>query len=50
MTHAGYADYLADRLGWRVTPEAVERWKQENAPPGDVLVASVEAARTRFCP
>ena len=45
MSHAEFADYLGDLLGWMVTPAAVERWEEGSIPPGDVLLASAVAAQ-----
>jgi hypothetical protein len=45
LSHAEFADYLGDLLGWMVTPAAVERWEQGSIPPGDVLLASAVAAQ-----
>jgi hypothetical protein len=45
LSHAEFADYLGDLLGWAVTPGAVERWEQGSIPPGDVLLASAVAAQ-----
>lgn len=39
LTHAEFADYLSDALGWPVYESAVKRWETRKAPPGDVLLA-----------
>lgn len=39
MSHAEFAIYLDKLLGWKVMPEAVERWEHDSVPPGDVLLA-----------
>jgi hypothetical protein len=39
MTGAEFAEYLTSELGWPVTPEAVDYWEGEDAPPGDALRA-----------
>jgi len=46
LSPAEFASYLADLLGWVVTPAAVEHWEQGSIPPGDVLLASAVAAQT----
>ena len=38
LSHAEFADYLSQLLGWAVTAEAVERWERGAIPPGDVLL------------
>ncbi len=45
LSHAEFAGYLGDLLGWKVTPAAVERWEEGSIPPGDVLLASAVAAQ-----
>lgn len=45
LSHAEFADYLAELLGWIVTPAAVKRWEEGSTPPGDVLLASAVAAQ-----
>jgi hypothetical protein len=45
LSHAEFASYLGDLLGWTVTPAAVEHWEQGSIPPGDVLLASAVAAQ-----
>lgn len=45
MSHEEFAAHLGVLLGWRVTPEAVERWEQGSIPPGDVVLASAAAAQ-----
>jgi transcriptional regulator with XRE-family HTH domain len=45
LSHAEFADYLGDLLGWTVSAAAVERWEQGSIPPGDVLLASAVAAQ-----
>jgi transcriptional regulator with XRE-family HTH domain len=45
LSHAEFADYLGQMLGWIVTAEAVERWEHGAIPPGDVLLASAAAAQ-----
>lgn len=39
FTHAQFADYLSDALGWPVYESAVKRWETRKAPPGDALLA-----------
>ena len=39
LTHAEFADYLSDALGWPVYESAVKRWETRKAPPGDALLA-----------
>lgn len=39
MTHAQFADYLSDKLGWPVQESAVKRWETRKAPPGDAYGA-----------
>jgi len=39
LTHAEFADYLSDALGWPVYESAVKRWEAGKAPPGDALLA-----------
>ena len=41
LTHAEFADYLSDVLGWLVYESAVKRWEIRKAPPGDALLACV---------
>jgi transcriptional regulator with XRE-family HTH domain len=45
MSHAEFAAYLGDLLGWMVTPEAIEHWEKGSIPPGDVLLACAVAAQ-----
>jgi DNA-binding transcriptional regulator YiaG len=45
LSHAEFAAYLGELLGWAVTPAAVERWEQGSIPPGDVLLAAAVAAQ-----
>jgi hypothetical protein len=39
LTHAEFADYLSDELGWPVYESAVKRWESSKAPPGDAVIA-----------
>jgi len=45
LTTAEFAAYLADLLGWTVSPAAVERWEQGSTPPGDVLAVAAAAVK-----
>jgi hypothetical protein len=40
-THAQFADYLSELLGWSVQESAVRRWETRKAPPGDVLMVCI---------
>lgn len=44
LSPAEFAGHLAALLGWRVAPEAVERWEQGSTPPGDVVLACAAVA------
>ena len=39
LSHAAFADYLSQLLGWAVTADAAGRWERGAIPPGDVLLA-----------
>jgi len=45
LTTTEFAAYLADLLGWTVSPAAVERWEQGSTPPGDVLAVAAAAVK-----
>jgi len=42
FTHAEFADYLSDTLGWPVYESAVKRWETRKPPPGDALLACTD--------
>ena len=44
LSPAEFAAHLAALLGWRVAPEAVERWEHGSVPPGDVVLACAAVA------
>jgi hypothetical protein len=45
LTHAGFAEYLGDVLGWAVSPAVVDRGEEGCTPPGDVLLAAAVASQ-----
>src|SRR5216684_9010869 len=40
LTHAEFAEYLSEQLGWVPSAAVVKRWEQGSIPPGDAVLAA----------
>ena len=45
LDHEEFAEHLGSMLGRKISAQLVNRWEQDNVPPGDVMLAAAVAAQ-----